>query len=66
MKADLLDVGFSSQYCISPDFPQLLALLTQLSAHSILPKVLVQDKLDSGELVALKISNELAAMTRFT
>jgi hypothetical protein len=31
-----------------------------------LPKVLVQDKLDSGALVALNISNEQAAMTRFT
>jgi DNA-binding transcriptional LysR family regulator len=66
MKSDVLDVGFSSQYCISPDLPQLLALLTQLPAYSILPKVLVQDKLDSGALVALNISNELAAMTRFT
>lgn len=66
MKADVLDVGFSSHYCITPDLPQLLALISQLSGYSVLPKVLVQDKLDSGELVPLSLINELAPMQRFT
>jgi DNA-binding transcriptional LysR family regulator len=66
MKADILDMGFSSHYCISPDFPQLLTLLGQLPAYSLLPKVLVQHKLDSGELVILNLANELAPMARFT
>jgi DNA-binding transcriptional LysR family regulator len=66
MKADVLDVGFSSHYCISPDFSQLLTLLRQLPAYSLLPKVLVQPLLDEGELVTLNLSNELAPMVRYT
>ncbi|MBB1269709.1 LysR family transcriptional regulator [Shewanella sp. SR44-3] len=66
MKAGMLDVGFSSHYCISPDLSQLLTLLGQLPAYSLLPKVLVQHKLDSGELAILNLANELAPMARFT